>query len=43
MTFGIWVDSDIGLMYLSTEYDPSSKLVFAMTTEDLRRKYHVNE
>jgi hypothetical protein len=35
MTFGIWVDSDIGLMYLSTEYDPSSKLVFAMTTEDL--------
>jgi hypothetical protein len=35
MTFGIWVDSDIGLMYLSTEYDPSSKLLFAMTTEDL--------
>jgi hypothetical protein len=35
MTFGIWVDSDIGLMYLSTEFDPSSKLVFAMTTEDL--------
>jgi hypothetical protein len=35
MTFGIWVDSDIGLMYLSTEYDPSSKLVFAMTTDDL--------
>jgi hypothetical protein len=34
-TYGIWVDSDIGLMYLSTEYDPSSKLVFAMTTEDL--------
>jgi hypothetical protein len=35
MSFGIWVDSDIGLMFLSTEYDPSSKLVFAMTTEDL--------
>jgi hypothetical protein len=34
-TYGIWVDSDLGLMYLTNEFDPSSKLVFAMTTEDL--------
>jgi hypothetical protein len=32
---GIWVDVEKGLMYLSTDYDPSSKLIFAMTTDDL--------
>jgi hypothetical protein len=32
---GIWVDVEKGLMYLSTEYDPSTKLIFAMTTDDL--------
>lgn len=35
MTLGIWVDVDLGLMYLSTDFDPSSKLVFALTTEDM--------
>jgi hypothetical protein len=35
MTMGIWVDVDKGIMYLSGDYDPSSKLVFAMSTEDL--------
>lgn len=35
MQFGIWVDLEEGLMFLSTDYDPSSKLVFAMTTDDL--------
>jgi hypothetical protein len=32
---GIWVDVEKGLMYLSTDYDPSTKLIFAMTTDDL--------
>jgi hypothetical protein len=33
-TFGIWVDTKKGLMYLANEHDPSSKYVFAMTSED---------
>lgn len=35
MTMGIWVDVDAGLMYLSTEFDPSSKNIFALSTDDL--------
>lgn len=35
MTFGIWVDVDKGIMYLSQDYDPSSKNVFALSTDDL--------
>jgi hypothetical protein len=35
MTLGIWVDTNLGLMYLSQDYDPSTKLIFAMTTDDL--------
>lgn len=35
MTMGIWVDVDAGLMFLSTEYDPSSKYIFALTTDDI--------
>lgn len=35
LTMGIWVDVRKGLMYLSTEHDPSSKYVFALTTDDL--------
>lgn len=35
MIMGVWVDVDKGLMYLSTDHDPSSKLVFALTTDDL--------
>lgn len=35
MTMGIWIDVDLGLMYLSNDYDPSSKYVFALTTDDL--------
>lgn len=35
MTIGIWVDVELGLMYLSHDYDPSSKLIFALSTDDL--------
>lgn len=35
MTLGVWVDVEAGVLYLSTEYDPSSKNVYALTTDDL--------
>lgn len=35
MVFGIWVDVDAGIMFMTQEYDPSSKLLFALSTEDL--------
>lgn len=35
MQMGVWVDVGLGLMYLSHDYDPSSKFVYALTTEDL--------
>jgi len=43
MTFGIWVDVRHGLMYLSTDYDPSSKLVFALTKDDLDENIILSE
>lgn len=36
MTMGIWVDVDLGLMYLSHDYDPSTKHIYALTTDDLK-------
>lgn len=35
MYMGIWVDVGLGLMYLSNDHDPSTKLVFALTADDL--------
>ena len=35
LKLGIWVDTQLGLMYLSTEYDPDSKLSFAILKDDL--------
>lgn len=35
MTIGVWVDTEKGILYLSNEFDPSSKKVYALTTEDL--------
>lgn len=35
MTMGIWVDIDEGLMYLANEYDPSTKHIYALSTDDL--------
>lgn len=35
MTIGIWVDVDLGLMYLANEHDPSSRNIYALTTNDL--------
>lgn len=34
LNMGVWVDLELGLMYLSQDFDPSSPLFFAMTTED---------
>ena len=35
MTIGIWVDTEKGLLYLSNDYDPDSKKVFALSADDL--------
>jgi len=35
MTLGIWVDVGLGVMYLSHDHDPSTKHVYALTTDDL--------
>ena len=35
MTIGVWVDAEKGLLYLSNDYDPDSKKVFALSTDDL--------
>jgi len=35
MIMGIWVDVDETLMFLSNDYDPSTKSKFALTTDDL--------
>lgn len=35
LTIGIWVDLNEGLMYFSQDYDPASKKIFALTTDDL--------
>lgn len=38
MKFGIWVDTTLRAMYMSTDDDPSSKHVYALTTSDLNEK-----
>jgi hypothetical protein len=35
MNIGVWVDNDLGLLFLSHDHDPSSKKVFALSKEDL--------
>lgn len=35
MSMGVWVDTDAGVMFLCNDYDPSSKNVFALTTDDI--------
>lgn len=41
MNMGVWVDVDEGLMYLSNDYDPSSRLFFAMSTEDFNENAYL--
>lgn len=51
MTMGIWVDVGMGIMYLSQDHDPSTKHIYALTTDDLdenkmllnnwRKNYHL--
>ena len=35
MTMGVWVDVRKGLMYVDNDYDPSTKKIYALTTDDL--------
>jgi hypothetical protein len=35
LTLGVWVDVDMGILYLSQDYDPSTKQIFALTSDDL--------
>ena len=35
MEMGVWVSEDLHLLYLSNDYDPSSRYKFALTSEDL--------
>jgi hypothetical protein len=53
MMLGLWVDVDLGMLYMSTDYDPSSKVIYALTTDDLdentilmttwKDKYHLSK
>lgn len=36
MIMGVWVDVDRGLLFLSNEHDPSTRNVFALTTDDFK-------
>jgi hypothetical protein len=35
LTMGVWVDNDLGLLYMSQDHDPSSKNVYVLSKEDL--------
>jgi Podovirus DNA encapsidation protein (Gp16). len=39
--YGIWVDREQMLMYMSESYDPKSKEIFALTSDDLTEKNHL--
>lgn len=34
MVMGVWVDVEAGIMFLSSEFDPSNKKMFALTSDD---------
>jgi hypothetical protein len=36
MTMGVWLDQQKGLLYMDTSYDPSTKKIYALTTDDLQ-------
>lgn len=36
MTIGVWVDTRQMLMFLSNDYDPSTKNIYALTTDDMK-------
>lgn len=36
MTMGVWVDTKQTIMYLSNDYDPSTKNIYALTTDDMK-------
>jgi hypothetical protein len=38
MDMGVWVDNQKGFMYLSNDYDPSSKMRFALTSDDMNER-----
>lgn len=32
--YGVWIDYDVGLQFVSKDFDPSSKLVYSLTVDD---------
>lgn len=36
MQMGVWVDVDAGIMFLSNDYDPSDKTIYALMSEDMK-------
>jgi hypothetical protein len=36
MTIGVWIDQEVGLLYLSHDHDPSTKFCFALSADDLK-------
>ncbi|AYJ76449.1 DNA encapsidation ATPase [Bacillus phage BSP11] len=53
MRMGVWVDTQQMLLYLTTDYDPSTKNVYALTADDLeedmilvsnyKKNYHIRK
>lgn len=53
MRMGVWVDTQQMLLYLTTDYDPSTKNVYALTADDLeedmilvsnyKKNYHIKK
>ncbi|AMR58252.1 DNA encapsidation ATPase [Bacillus phage vB_BsuP-Goe1] len=53
MRMGVWVDAQQMLLYLTTDYDPSTKNVYALTADDLeedmilvsnyKKNYHIRK
>lgn len=38
-TYGVWLDSDIGKLYLSDKYDPSTKYKYSLSKTDMNKGY----
>lgn len=41
--FGIWLNSDTGLLYIDNKFDPSNGMIFAMTVDDQTENTFINK
>lgn len=41
--FGVWLDSDTGILYIDNKYDPSNGMIFALTIEDQAQNTFINK